>query len=112
MGSNADQMPVAPRDQAIEILEPVQIVTDASLRATATWFMLGLFGLSVVTTFAIIVFKGMGYLNYPDAFLNWLGGATIGEMATFLGFIMKYLFPQPIENKIQKMVDRRSKGGQ
>jgi hypothetical protein len=98
--------PSTQRDVAIEILEPVQVVTDASLRMTATKIMLGLFAFSVAATFAIIFGYGRGYLKYPEWFLKWLGAATIGEIATFLGYILKYLFPQPIKNKRKKALDK------
>ena len=100
--SSPEQGTAPARDQAIEILEPAPIVMDATLRVTTTKFMLGLFAFSVVATFGIIVFVGIGYLRYPDWFLKWLGAATIGEIATFLGFILKYLFPQHIEKKKKK----------
>ena len=90
------------REQAIEILEPLPVVTDATLRITATKIMLGLFAFSVVATFAIIFGYGRRYLVYPEWFLKWLGMATIGEIATFLGYILKYLFPQTIHNKRKK----------
>ncbi len=90
------------REQAIEILEPLPVVTDATLRITATKIMLGLFALSVAATFAIIFGYGLGYLKYPEWFLKWLGTATIGEIATFLGYILKYLFPQATQNKRKK----------
>ncbi|MFZ0814762.1 MAG: hypothetical protein WAM78_04545 [Candidatus Sulfotelmatobacter sp.] len=90
------------REQALEILEPVSVVTDATLRMTATRIMLGLFAFSVVATFGIIFLYGSGYLKYPEWFLKWLGAATIGEIATFLGYIIKYLFPQTIKNKRKK----------
>ncbi len=96
--------PTAPteREQAIEILEPLPVVTDATLRITATRIMLGLFAFSVAATFGIIFGYGRGYLKYPEWFLKWLGTATIGEIATFLGYILKYLFPQTTKNKRKK----------
>ena len=97
-----EHKPSTEREQDIEILEPAPIVTDATLRMTATKIMLGLFSFSVVATFGIIVGYGTGFLRYPDWFLRWMGTATIGEIATFLGYIVKYLFPQTIKNKRKK----------
>ena len=94
--------PAAQREVAIEILEPVAVITDATLRITATKIMLGLFACSVAATFAIIVGYGRGYLKYPEWFLKWLGAATIGEIATFLGYILKYLFQQPAKIRKKK----------
>jgi len=90
------------REQDIEILQPSSVATDATLRGTATRIMLALFAFSVVATFAIIVGYGLGYLKYPEWFLKWLGLATIGEITTFLGYILKFLFRQTIENKSDK----------
>jgi hypothetical protein len=89
----SERSPAPSKDQAIEILQPTEVVGDATLRATAAKFVLRLFGFSVVATFALIVFWGMGYLHYPESFLKWLGVATIGEVATVLGLVVKYLFP-------------------
>ena len=56
----------------------------------------------MAATFGIIFGYGRGYLKYPEWFLKWLGTATIGEIATFLGYILKYLFPQTTKNKRKK----------
>jgi hypothetical protein len=85
-----------------EILDPAPIVSETTLRVTATRIMLALFASSVGATFAIILGYGLGYLKYPDWFLKWLGVVTIGEIATFLGYILKYLFPQTVKNKRKK----------
>jgi hypothetical protein len=86
-------------EQDFEVLEPKQVFSDATLRNTAAKIMLGLFAFSVVATFAIIILYGLGYLNLPGWLLKTLVAATIGEVATLLGYTIRYLFPQATKNK-------------
>jgi len=100
---------MAEKDQGIEILQPMEVVADAKLRGTAAKVMLGLFAFSVLATFAAIFGSGLGYFNFKDWLLKSLVAATIGEIATLLGYTIKYLFPQATKNKDNKLVDRQSK---
>lgn len=54
--------------------------------------LIGTFIFAVIETFAVILLWGLGRLELPEKFVHWLGGATIGEIATFLGVIVKSVF--------------------
>jgi hypothetical protein len=47
---------------------------------------------AVIATFAIVILWGLGRLDIPDSFMKWLGGATIGEIAGLLAFVVKQIF--------------------
>ncbi len=81
-----------------EILGPTPVVNDA-LRWTVTRSLLWVFGFSVAATYAIIVLRGLRFLDYPDSFLHWLGGATVGQTAGLLALVVRDLFPHSAENK-------------
>jgi type IV secretory pathway TrbL component len=95
------------QDQSREILQPTQVVSDVKLRETITYTLLWFFGLSTLATFILMFCWGLGYLNrFPESFVRWLMGATIGELATFMGLIIKSFFPQPTGKKGKKQVDK------
>lgn len=52
----------------------------------------GTFIFAVFETFAIILLWGLGRLELPEKFVHWLGGATVGEIATLLTIIVKQVF--------------------
>ena len=54
--------------------------------------LLGSYVFAVIETFAIIVLWGLGRLVLPKAFVHWLGGATVGEIAVLLSIVVKRLF--------------------
>lgn len=54
--------------------------------------LLGTFVFVTVETFAIILLQGFHELELPEKFLHWLGGATIGEVATLLTIIVRAVF--------------------
>ena len=55
--------------------------------------ILGLFSLTVIETFSIILLWGLGRLELPQKIVHWLGMATVGEVAGMLLIIIKYVFP-------------------
>jgi len=67
----------------------------ATIADLATIIMLGLFIFAVISTFAIIVLWGLGRLSLTDKFMTWLGGATVGEIAGLVAFIIHFLFSKP-----------------
>ncbi len=80
------------QEHNVEVLQPQQLFSDARLRATAAQFMLGLFAFCVVATFALIFCEGLGFIKLEGWLLKTIVGATIGEVATILGYIIRYLF--------------------
>jgi len=50
---------------------------------------LGIYMFAVFTTFAIIFLRGLGRLDIPDKFMNWLGAATIGELVGLLAYALR-----------------------
>ena len=93
--------PTAPteREQAIEILEPLPVVTDATLRITATRIMLGLFAFSVAATFGIIFGYGRGYLKYPEWFLKWLERPRLERLLRFWATSSSICSRKPLKTK-------------
>jgi hypothetical protein len=53
---------------------------------------LGIYIFAVIATFSIILLWGLGRLEIPDSFMKWLGGATIGEVAGLLLYVLKQVF--------------------
>jgi hypothetical protein len=93
-----------------EILQPKPIIRSTEeLRDLVTRTLLGCFGVSVVLTDFIIVGYGFGWLRYPDSFLHWLGAATVGQTASLLGIVVKFLFPQTPATKRKKELDASNK---
>jgi hypothetical protein len=56
-----------------------------------------LFALATTTTLAIIFLWGAGILNFTEQFMNWLGGATVAEVAGILIIIVNFYFAKPAE---------------
>ncbi len=54
-----------------------------------------LFVLATTTTFAIILLWGSGQLTLDVAFVKWLGGATVAEVAGILTIIVNFYFAKP-----------------
>lgn len=55
--------------------------------------LLGIYAFAVIVTFAIILLWGFKRLELEAKFVNWLGAATVGEVAGMLLFIVKKVFP-------------------
>jgi hypothetical protein len=51
-----------------------------------------LFILATTTTLGIIILWGAGVLKYEASFMNWLGGATVAEVAGILTIIVNFYF--------------------
>jgi hypothetical protein len=95
-------MPISVVRNALEVerLEPKPLVTRADeLRDLVTRALVWCFLISILVTYPIIIFYGLGCLRYPDSFLQWLGAATVGQTAGLLGLVVKSLFPQVSEKK-------------
>lgn len=57
-----------------------------------------LFVLATTTTLGIIILWGAKVLTFDAAFMNWLGGATVAEVAGILTIIVNFYFkvqPEP-----------------
>jgi len=51
-----------------------------------------LFILATTTTLGIIILWGARILAYDSSFMNWLGGATVAEVAGILTIIVNFYF--------------------
>src|SRR5208282_2173810 len=60
------------------------------LSEVITVSVLGLYVFVVFETFAVFFLAGLGRLSFPDKFLHWLGGATVGEVAGLLYYVIKH----------------------
>jgi hypothetical protein len=67
----------------------------ADLQGLVAIMILGIFSFAVMATFDVILFWGLGALSLPAAFVHWLGGATVGEIAGLLIIIVRRVFPKP-----------------
>ncbi len=54
--------------------------------------LLWIYMFAVIATFSIVILWGLGRLELPEKFMNWLGGATIGEVAGLVIFVVKQIF--------------------
>lgn len=63
----------------------------ASFGEFITLIFVGIYMFAVLATFAIIVLWGLGRLDLPGKFVWWLGGATIGEVAVFVTYLLQYI---------------------
>lgn len=61
----------------------------STLSDFVTLVFLWIYMFAVIATFAIIVLWGLGRLDLPGNFMKWLGGATVGEIAGLLLFVLK-----------------------
>jgi hypothetical protein len=79
----------------IGILEEVKEVEQRRRhRDQALAFILINYTLLLASTVVIIFFQGFNYRGFKldTAFLNWLGGATIAEVAVIAGVVFRSLF--------------------
>jgi uncharacterized membrane protein len=60
------------------------------LSEVITVSVLGLYVFVVFETFAVFFLTGLGRLSFPDKFLHWLGGATVGEVVGLLYYVIKH----------------------
>jgi len=53
------------------------------MREVIVWCMLGIFGFLILMTTVFFLFQGFHLWGFslPESLLQWLGGATIGEVA-------------------------------
>lgn len=63
-------------------------------RDRAFWFILWVYAGVLVATFGIIFLQGfsVGGFKLDQAFLNWLGGATITEVAAIAALVFRAIF--------------------
>src|ERR1700724_4166942 len=88
--------------KGVDHLEPQNLIKSlivkksrANLRLRekiATWLLV-LFGVSVLATYALIFLWGCKKIDLPAGFIHWLGAATISQTAGLLLIIVKNLFP-------------------
>jgi len=65
-------------------------------RRTAMTFLFWMYGFALASTITIIFLQGfrLGGFQLDAAFLNWLGGATVGEIGILAGMVYGGLFKQ------------------
>lgn len=82
---------------------PLEWVSEAQIISHRDWalgFLLSAYGLLLVSTLVIIFFQGFTFRGFhlEPAFLNWLGGATITQVALIAAAVYRSLFKLPKEN--------------
>lgn len=99
MKTRAEVEEIEIRKTGTERLEPAGSIKDAreisdiGLREIITYALLLLFVGAAAASYVLIFLVGSGKFKFPDAFLHWLGAATIGQTASLLLIIVKSLFP-------------------
>jgi hypothetical protein len=75
-------------------VQEVTIASDITNRSRMVTFLLSAYGFLLVTTVALIFIQGFRPYGFhlPDGFMNWLGGAVIGEIGGLLGMTFGYFF--------------------
>jgi hypothetical protein len=68
--------------------------SDIKYKERLVKMIIVLYSFLIVSTVTIIFFEGFGVggFDLPDKFLNWLGGATIGEIGSLLAIVYKSYF--------------------
>ena len=115
MPANGQQETVVTREvvKSARVVTGIELTTGLALLffaaavpvATALWWgrpttfqelasliFLGTFMFCVIATFAVIILWGLGRLDLPSKFVGWLGGATIGEVAGLVAFVLHWIF--------------------
>jgi hypothetical protein len=81
---------------AVAVLVPTVAMVwrgkPAEFREFTSMILLWIYMFAVIATFSIIILWGLGRLILPEKFMNWLGGATIGEIAGMVLFVVKQIF--------------------
>jgi hypothetical protein len=75
------------------VIEAEEVLSNIRLRLIVSIFLLCVFAISVMLTYALIFLWGYGTIHLDNAFAHWLGGASVGQTATLLVGIVRYLFP-------------------
>ncbi len=76
----------------VKAADPVEASNISMREKTARW-LLALFAFAVICTYALIFLWGWKKISLPDAFVHWLGAATVGQTAGLLLIIVRNLFP-------------------
>lgn len=71
-----------------------------------------LFVLATTTTLAMIFLWGAGVLNFTEKFMNWLGGATVAEVAGILTIIISSYFTNQNSKPTDQTPKPETKQGQ
>jgi hypothetical protein len=66
--------------------------TDLDLRGFIAFNIIGIFCFAVIETFSIILLCGLGRLSLSENLVNWLGAATVGEVAGMVYLIVESVF--------------------
>lgn len=74
--------------------EPAELLREKRRLATESknaQFLRRAFGASLILTYACIFLQGFGILGFhlTEQFLNWLGGATIGQTAGLFAMVLR-----------------------
>lgn len=70
---------------------------DMIMRVLTTGFLLFSYTILLLFTMTIIFFQGFNYRGFKlePTFLNWLGGATIGEIGGLACLVYGFFFKRP-----------------
>lgn len=77
-----------------EFIEREEALSNIAMRERAVTFLFTVYGGLLASTVIIIFLQGFhwGGFNLDPGFLNWLGGATIGEVAGLASLVYGALF--------------------
>ena len=67
----------------------IYVHKDMPFDQLITLNVLAAFFFTVIETFSLILLRGFGRIAVPDKFMHWLGGATVGQVAGMLLWIIK-----------------------
>jgi hypothetical protein len=81
-----------------------EVRSNIKLRLIFSIALLSIFGISVLLTYALIFLWGYGAIHLDKAFTHWLGAGTIGQTASMLFIMVRYLFPS------RRAITRRKEG--
>jgi hypothetical protein len=70
----------------------IYVHKDMTFEQLITLNVLAAFFFTMIETFSLILLRGFGRISVPDKFMHWLGGATVGQVAGMLLWIIKKLF--------------------
>lgn len=84
------EQPLAP-PLADEGTRKAEARSNIKIRAQAAVFLRNAFAFSLLMTFGVIFLEGFGLWGFhlSESFLNWLGAATVGQVAGLFAMVIR-----------------------
>lgn len=72
----------------------VRSLSEIKLRENVVKFLFWVYGVVLIITFTLIFLQGFNAWGFKleSTLLNWLGGATVGEIVGLVSLVWGYLF--------------------